>query len=80
MEFRDLTLARLQAFSGRGFFSVADYIRDPLRFQAALEVTLCRCCCCLRSRLEEDGMQRRLAPLNRQQSVWIRAQRCACSC
>jgi acyl-CoA oxidase len=41
MEFRDLTLRRLQAFSARGFFSVADYIRDPLRFQAALEVMFC---------------------------------------
>ena len=37
MEFRDLTLRRLRAFSARGFFSVADYLRDPLRFQAALE-------------------------------------------
>ena len=37
MEFRDLTLRRLQAFSARGFFSVADYLREPLRFQAALE-------------------------------------------
>ncbi len=37
MEFRELTLRRLQAFSARGFFSVADYLREPLRFQAALE-------------------------------------------
>lgn len=37
MEFRALNLKRLQAFARQGFFSVADYMADPLRFQAALE-------------------------------------------
>ena len=37
MEFRALTLARLQAFARQRFMSVADYMADPLRFQAALE-------------------------------------------
>ena len=37
MEFRALNLARLQAFARQRFMSVADYMADPLRFQAALE-------------------------------------------
>lgn len=36
--FRELTLQRLQAFCDQRFFSTADYLSDPLRFQAALEV------------------------------------------
>lgn len=37
-DFRELTLRRLQKFCEQRFFSVADYLRDPLKFQAGLEV------------------------------------------
>ncbi|KAK9816668.1 hypothetical protein WJX72_003499 [[Myrmecia] bisecta] len=37
MEFRELTLQRLQKFVAQKFFSSKDYITDPLRFQAGLE-------------------------------------------
>ncbi len=36
-DFRELTLARLQKFAAQRFFSIADYMRDPLKFQAGLE-------------------------------------------
>lgn len=35
--FRELTMQRVVKFVGQGFFSVRDYERDPLKFQAALE-------------------------------------------
>jgi acyl-CoA oxidase len=37
MDFRELTLQRLQKFVAQRFFSVTDYLKDPLKFQAALE-------------------------------------------
>ncbi|KAK9909468.1 hypothetical protein WJX75_002711 [Coccomyxa subellipsoidea] len=37
MEFRDLTLRRLQKYVDQQFFSTFDYLRDPLRFMAGLE-------------------------------------------
>lgn len=41
-EFREVTLKRLQKFADQRFFSVADYIRNPLKFQAGLEtLTFC---------------------------------------
>lgn len=36
-EFRELTTQRVVKFVGQGFFSVMDYIQNPLKFQAALE-------------------------------------------
>ncbi|KAK9843434.1 hypothetical protein WJX81_002331 [Elliptochloris bilobata] len=36
-EFRELTLRRLQLFVSQRFFSVFDYLHDPLRFMAGLE-------------------------------------------
>lgn len=33
--FRDLTSQRVAAFVGRRFFSVFDYINDPLKFQVS---------------------------------------------
>ena len=35
--FRELTMQRVLKFVSQGFFSVRDYERDPLKFQAALE-------------------------------------------
>ncbi|KAL4422831.1 hypothetical protein ABPG75_009028 [Micractinium tetrahymenae] len=35
--FRELTSRRVAKFVGQRFFSVFDYVRDPLKFQAALE-------------------------------------------
>ncbi|KAL4448859.1 hypothetical protein ABPG77_007576 [Micractinium sp. CCAP 211/92] len=35
--FRELTSRRVSKFVGQRFFSVFDYVRDPLKFQAALE-------------------------------------------
>lgn len=35
--FRELTSQRVQKFVAQRFFSVSDYTRDPLKFQAALE-------------------------------------------
>lgn len=35
--FRELTMQRVIKFVRQGFFSVQDYARDPLKFQAALE-------------------------------------------
>lgn len=40
MDFRELTLKRLQKFVAQKFFSVRDYMQDPRRFMASLE-TLC---------------------------------------
>lgn len=41
-QFRKVTLQRLQKFADQQFFSVADYMNNPLKFQAALEtLTFC---------------------------------------
>ena len=47
-DFRELTLRRLQRFCDQRFISVADYMADPLKFQAGLEVLSFagRLCCC----------------------------------
>jgi len=37
LEFREVTLQRLQRFADQRFFSVADYVSNPLKFQAGLE-------------------------------------------
>ncbi|KAK9792964.1 hypothetical protein WJX73_001239, partial [Symbiochloris irregularis] len=50
MEFRELTLQRLKKFTDQRFFSTADYLRDPLRFQAGLEtLALCDYSLCIKA-------------------------------
>lgn len=64
-EFRELTLQRLQKFCDQRFFSTADYLADPLKFQAGLEVlsfagmrTILRSCAWI---LQLPALQRTIA-------------------